>query len=121
MSSGLPLTADVTQGSRHVSKVPTTYSCATATTGLFDHLVGSGKQGGWNDEAERPSRLEIDGPLEFGRLFDRQIGRFHALQDTIDVIGGSCQIPPTRMLSARGLPPTPGPIHTHGPSFPRGV
>src|SRR5665213_2205395 len=85
--------SDMTRGrdrfSREVRKVPTTDSCTAAATGLFNHLVGNGNQGGWNDEAERPGRLEIDAQLEFGRLFDRQIGRFRALEDAIDVISSS--------------------------------
>src|SRR6476646_10305462 len=40
----------------------------------------------------RPSdfrRLEIDGKLEFGGLLDRKVGRFGALENSIDKMGGA--------------------------------
>src|SRR5262245_20010261 len=37
----------------------------------FDHLVGPGEQRRRNFKAKRPTRLEIDDQLEFGRLHDR--------------------------------------------------
>jgi hypothetical protein len=42
---------------------------------LFDHLIGAREHRRRNFEAERFGRLEVDHQLEFGRLFDRQIGR----------------------------------------------
>ena len=36
-------------------------------------------------EAERPSRLQVDDELEFGRLQDRQIGGLRTLEDLTGV------------------------------------
>jgi len=51
---------------------------------LLDHLVGEGKQRWRNREVERLRRLEIEHQLEFGRLLNRQIAGFCALEDLID-------------------------------------
>ena len=51
---------------------------------LFDHLVGKGKQRRRKREVERFRRLEIEHQLEFGRLLNRQIAGFCALEDLID-------------------------------------
>jgi len=56
---------------------------------LLDHLVGSGKQRLWNRETERFCGPEIDNELILGRRLHRHIGRLLALQDAIDVSGGS--------------------------------
>ena len=53
---------------------------------LFDHLVGAEHQAGRNFMAERFCKLQIDDQLELGWLFDREIGRLCAAQD-------SCAIP----------------------------
>jgi hypothetical protein len=53
----------------------------------LDHLVGTGEQSWRQLEAKRPSRLEIDDELVFGRRLHRQIGRLFALEDTIHVAG----------------------------------
>ena len=60
ISSGLPPKADITQYSRHVSKVPNPKSRT-----LFDNLVGTGKQCWWQVEAERLSGLEIENQIVF--------------------------------------------------------
>ena len=44
-------------------------------TSYSDDLVGAREDQGWNSEAERTGRLEIDDQLECRRLLDRQIGR----------------------------------------------
>ena len=36
----------------------------------LDHLVGAGEQHGWDGEAERLGRLEIDDGINFDRLFE---------------------------------------------------
>src|SRR5215471_16594618 len=55
------------------------------STPSLDHLVGAGEQHWRHANAERPSGLEIDHQLIFGRLLDRQTRRLLALEDTIDV------------------------------------
>jgi hypothetical protein len=73
--------------------MPTTMAAAVIKTGRIsfawrlrslDHLVGKGKQRRWKREVERFRRLEIEHQLEFGRLLNRQIAGFCALEDLID-------------------------------------
>ena len=52
---------------------------------LFDHLVGLSQQQWRHGEAERFGSFEVDGQLKFGRLLDRQIGRFLAFEYPTDV------------------------------------
>src|SRR5207248_9640560 len=52
-----------------------------ADSGSLDHLVRAGEDRERHGEAERLGGLEIDHQLEFGGLFDRQIGRLGALED----------------------------------------
>ena len=52
--------------------------------GSLDHLVGKGKQRRRKREVERFRRPEIEHQLEFGRLLNRQIAGFCALEDLID-------------------------------------
>src|SRR5438067_4810134 len=42
---------------------------------LFDHLVGECEQFRRNSKPERFGGLDVDGKFEFGRLYDRQVGR----------------------------------------------
>ena len=42
---------------------------------LLDHLVGTGKQRRWNDEAESFRRIEVDDQFELGGQQDRQVYR----------------------------------------------
>ena len=44
----------------------------------FDHLVGAGEQRQRHGEAERLGGGEVDDPIKFGRLFDRDVGRLGA-------------------------------------------
>jgi hypothetical protein len=53
----------------------------------FDHLVGAGEQRWRHVEAESLGGLEIDHQFEFGRQLDRQIGRYLAFEDAINVTG----------------------------------
>jgi hypothetical protein len=54
---------------------------------LFDHLVGAGEQRWRHREAERLRSLEIDHQFVLGRVLHRQVARFLALEDAIDVAG----------------------------------
>ena len=57
------------------------------TAALFDHLVGSGEHRLRNGNAERLCGLEIDNKLILGGSLHREVRRFFALEDTIDVAG----------------------------------
>jgi hypothetical protein len=48
-------------------------------TGLFDDLVGAGKDRRRHGEAQHLGRLAVDDQLEFGWLLDRQISRLGAV------------------------------------------
>src|SRR5829696_6503469 len=50
----------------------------------FDNLVGTGEEGGREAQSEHVRRLEIEHELHFGRLLDRQLGRFRSLKDPVD-------------------------------------
>src|SRR3954454_5743970 len=56
-------------------------------TALFDHLVGAGQHGRWHVEAKRFGGLEVDHQLIFGRSLHRQVARFFAPEDAINVAG----------------------------------
>ena len=51
---------------------------------LYD-LIGGHKQALWHFEAERLCSLEVDDKLELGRLHDREVGGFSALEDVASV------------------------------------
>src|SRR3954471_1889398 len=50
----------------------------------FDHLVGAGKEHGWNYKSDRLCCFEINDELEFGRLFHRQITRHGSFKNLVD-------------------------------------
>jgi hypothetical protein len=55
----------------------------------LDHLVGAREQRWRHVEAERLRGLEVDHQLVFSGRLHRQIGRLFALEDAVDVAGGS--------------------------------
>ena len=55
----------------------------------FDHLVGARQHARRHVKAERFGGLEVDHQLVLGRRLHRQVGRLLALEDAIDVAGGS--------------------------------
>jgi hypothetical protein len=55
---------------------------------LLDHLVGDGEHAWRHLDAECLCGFQIDDQLELGRLRDRQIGRFGALENFSDVDSG---------------------------------
>src|SRR5262249_44803827 len=52
----------------------------------LDHLVGAAEDRLWDRQAERLGGLEVDDQLEFRRLLDREVRRFGALQDLVDIV-----------------------------------
>src|SRR5262249_48922212 len=49
----------------------------------FDHLVSAQQYRRWNFDADRFGSLKIHGKLEYGWLFDRQVGRLGTPQNFI--------------------------------------
>src|SRR5206468_10377810 len=58
------------------------------TASLFDHLGGASKQRRRHCEAERLRGREIDEEVDIGRLYDRQVSRFFALEDPAYMVTG---------------------------------
>ena len=58
---------------------------------LLDH-IGAGEQWGQHVEAERFRGLEINHKLVLGRLLYPKIGGLLALEDAIDMAGGSAML-----------------------------
>src|SRR6516162_81350 len=53
----------------------------------FDYLIGTAEYCWRNGQAERFCSLQIDDQLELCRLLDREVGRFGALEDLVDIVG----------------------------------
>src|SRR5215470_3213535 len=56
---------------------------------LLDHLISAGQERRRNGQAERLGSLEVDHQLEFPRLLHRQVARLSALQNSVDIDGGT--------------------------------
>src|SRR5258705_6485591 len=56
---------------------------------LFKDLVRAGEKGRRDFDTKRFRRFEIDGKQEFGGLLNRKVGRFGALENSIDKMGGA--------------------------------
>ena len=54
----------------------------------MDHLIRPREHRRWDRQAEGLRGLQIDDELELRRLLDGQIGRFRALEDLVDKVGG---------------------------------
>jgi hypothetical protein len=57
-----------------------------------DHIVGEGEQHRRHLNAERLGGLEVDDEVEFRGLLDGKIGRLGALQNLVDLDGGTPEI-----------------------------
>ena len=56
-------------------------TAVSSCNNLLDQLIHAREQRQWNCEGEHPRSFEIDGKLELGRLFDRNVGGVGAFQD----------------------------------------
>jgi hypothetical protein len=66
-------------------------------TRSLDQLVGEQLDRVRYLDAERPSRLQVDDELEFGRLQDRQVGRLRAVERRISC--GAASSPSERAIT----------------------
>src|SRR3954467_14867408 len=86
--SALPPRATKLRTRRDVRLVPIATIRAAANSSLFDHFVGESQQCRRDRKPERLCGLHVDHQLKPGRLLDRQISRFGALQYFVDVGSG---------------------------------
>ena len=53
--------------------------------GLFDHLIGKGKQCGWNGATERLSSGQVDDKFEFRGLLYRKVAGLLTSENPINI------------------------------------
>src|SRR6516164_444602 len=58
---------------------------------LFDHLIGDRQHARWDGQPKRPGGFQVQVKLEFGRRLYRQISRFSASKNAIDVRNGALE------------------------------
>ena len=85
--SAVPPKAAATVSWRRVRYGPLPNSCTAAITPLFDHLVGERENFVGNGQTNRAGGFSIDDQFELCGILNRQIGKFDALEDFIDVGG----------------------------------
>src|SRR6516162_1296291 len=73
-------------GGGAVHSIKSGHSAMRQRTLLFDHLVRELLEMQRHVEAQRLRSLRIDHQLELGRRLDRQLPRFSALEDAVDVL-----------------------------------
>ena len=56
---------------------------------LLDHLVGDGEHRWRHHDVERSRGLKVDDEFEFGKLCDREVGGFRAIEDAASVDANS--------------------------------
>jgi|RhiMetdeSRZDD1v2_1073273.scaffolds.fasta_scaffold262853_2 dihydrofolate reductase len=93
--SALPLKADMRGAARDVRFGPKADIAAS-----FDHLIGAGEQRRWHSETERFGSLQVDDEIILGRRLHREIARFLALEDAIN-IGGRARVLVTKIRPIR--------------------
>ena len=59
----------------------------------FEDSVGSVEKRPWDRDAESSRRLKIDDQLDLGRLLDRQVHGFGALEKLVDIVGSAAMGP----------------------------
>ena len=57
----------------------------------FEHIIGASEHRGRNGQPQLFCGLQVDGQIEFGRLFDWKVAWFCAAQDFIDIIGSTAE------------------------------
>ena len=56
---------------------------------MLDHLIGDREHPRWNCQAERRGGLEIEYPLELGRLLDWDVALTSLAWDPVEKVGGA--------------------------------
>src|SRR6516164_5119553 len=83
--SALPPKADIGTHSRNVRFVPKADKVRRSKRGLFDHLVGAGKQCRRYLQAKCFRGPEVDHELKFRRLYHWQVRRLGSLENPPNV------------------------------------